>query len=57
MQIELTDDQRTDLRDLLQVTLGDMSSEIAGTDNASYREGLRHRRASLEGVLAQLGEG
>jgi hypothetical protein len=55
MKIELTDEQVCDLGDLLRAVLGDLSSEIAATDNALYREGLRVRRASLEGVLAQLG--
>ena len=56
MKIELTDAQAADLVELLRVTLGDMSSEIAATDNATYREGLRNRRASLESVLALLAE-
>jgi hypothetical protein len=57
MKIELTDEQGSDLGDLLREALGDLSSEIAATDNAGYREGLRARRASLEGVLALLGPG
>ena len=55
MKIELTDEQVADLGDLLRGALGDLSSEIAATDNATYRDGLRARRVSLEGVLAQLG--
>ncbi len=55
MRIELTDEQAADLRELLQGTLGDLSSEIAATDNAAYREGLRRRRGSLESVLELLG--
>jgi hypothetical protein len=54
MNIELTDEQVSDLGDLLRGALGDLSSEIAATDNPSYRDGLRSRRASLEGVLALL---
>ena len=54
MHIELTDEQVSDLGDLLRGALGDLSSEIAATDNAAYREGLRARRASLEGVLVLL---
>lgn len=54
MHIELTDEQVSDLGNLLRGALGDLSSEIAATDNAAYREGLRARRASLEGVLALL---
>jgi hypothetical protein len=54
MHIELTDEQVADLGHLLRGALGDLSSEIAATDNAAYREGLRARRASLEGVLVLL---
>ncbi len=57
MKIELTDEQASDLGDLLRQALGDMSSEIAATDNPAYREGLRARRGSLEGVLAKLESG
>ncbi len=55
MKIELTEEQVADLGTLLRGALGDLSSEIAATDNAGYRDGLRARRVSLEGVLAQLG--
>jgi len=54
MKIELTDAQAADLAEFLRWALGDLSSEIAGTDNAAYRDGLRDRRASLEGVLELL---
>ncbi|HLM96623.1 MAG TPA: hypothetical protein VK283_09915 [Acidimicrobiales bacterium] len=54
MKIELTDAQAADLVELLRGALGDLSSEIAATDNAAYREGLRVRRASLESVLELL---
>jgi hypothetical protein len=55
MKIELTDEQVTDLGEFLRGALGDLSSEIAATDNPTYRDGLRARRVSLEGVLTQLG--
>jgi len=55
MKIELTDEQASDLGDFLRGALGELRSEIAATDNAASRDGLRARRASLEGVLAQLG--
>jgi hypothetical protein len=57
MKIELTDEQVADLGELLRGSLGDLSSEIAATDNPAYRDRLRARRTSLEGVLAQLGSG
>jgi hypothetical protein len=55
MKIELTDEQVAVLGDFLREALGDLSSEIAATDNPAYRDGLRARRVSLEGVLTQLG--
>jgi hypothetical protein len=51
MLIELTEEQCAELQRLLESSLGDLSSEIAGTDNAEYREGLRQRRSVLESVL------
>jgi hypothetical protein len=52
--IELTDAQARELRELLGASLADLSSEIADTDNPSYRSGLGDRRAVLESVLALL---
>jgi hypothetical protein len=54
MLLELTEDQCAELQRLLEGALGDLSSEIAGTDNPEYRQGLRDRRAVLEAVLYQL---
>ena len=54
MLIELTEVQCAELQRLLESTLGDLSTEIADTDNAEYREGLRERRTVIESVLFQL---
>jgi len=54
MLIELTEEQRSELQQLLHATLADLSSEIADTDNASYRSGLRERRTVFQSVLALL---
>ena len=54
MLIELTEAQCAELQRLLESTLGDLSSEIADTDDAEYRDGLRDRRTVLESVLFQL---
>ncbi len=51
MLIELTEPQCAELQRLLEGALGDLSTEIAGTDDADYREALRDRRAVLESVL------
>jgi hypothetical protein len=54
MLIELSEEQGAELQRLLESSLGDLSSEIADTDNAEYRQGLRERRTILESVLFQL---
>jgi hypothetical protein len=54
MVIELTEEQCAELQRLLEEFLGDLSSEIADTDNPGYREGLRQQRAVVESVLFQL---
>jgi hypothetical protein len=54
MLIELNEEQCSELQGLLESSLGDLSTEIAGTDNFEYRQGLRERRSVLESVLYQL---
>jgi hypothetical protein len=54
MLIELTEVQCAELQRLLESTLSDLSSEIADSDDAEYRDGLRDRRTILESVLFQL---
>jgi hypothetical protein len=54
MVVELTEEQCAELQRLLEASLGDLSAEIADTDNAQYRDGLRQRRTVLESVLYQL---
>ncbi len=51
MHIELTVEQCAELQRLLESSLGDLSTEIAATDNHEFREGLRERRRVLESVL------
>ena len=54
MQVELTEEQAEALRSTLDQALGDLSSEIAATDNAGYRSALQSRRDSLRAVRSQL---
>ena len=54
MLIDLDENQCAELQQLLEQSLGELSTEIADTDNAQYREGLRQRRKVLESVLYQL---
>jgi len=54
MELTVNDAEATEMRDLLDGSLGDLSSEIADTDNPTYRLALKDRRARLQAVRAQL---
>ncbi len=54
MELTLTDEEASELRDLLDGTLGDLSTEIADTDNAGYRVALKERRERLRSVQGKL---
>jgi hypothetical protein len=51
MQLELTGDDAAVLADVLRNAISDLSPEIADTDNAEYRRGLRTRREQLQRLL------
>lgn len=55
VDLHLDDDQAVVLREILDATLRDLRFEIADTDNAIYRDGLREREAMLRAMLAPLG--
>ncbi len=55
MKIELNEQEADELRTLLDATLGDLSAEIADTDDKSYREGLKERRERLRSLRSKLG--
>jgi hypothetical protein len=48
--ISLSQKQRDELEHLIDNALGDLSHEIADTDNPSYRAYLRERREVLQSV-------
>jgi hypothetical protein len=54
MELTMTDAEAAELRDLLDGALGDLSSEIADTDNPGYRLALKGRRTRLQTVRAGL---
>ena len=54
MQVNLTDEQVLELGALVAESLGDMSHEIAATDNSRYRAQLVARRHLLEEAAAAL---
>jgi hypothetical protein len=55
MELELSDEQVAELSDLLASAVGDLHSEIAGTDNAGYRRTLQRRLETLDEVRKALG--
>jgi hypothetical protein len=54
MNLELSADQARELHTLLDGVLGDLSHEIAATDNAEYRVKLRERRGLLSEIRNRL---
>lgn len=54
MNLELTIEQATELKSLLEASLGDLRYEIAATDNAHFRESLRARHELLVGISEKL---
>lgn len=55
MELHLDVEESVELTDLLDSALGDLSHEIAGTDNASFRTLLRRRRDVLHHIRDSLG--
>jgi acetolactate synthase small subunit len=54
MNLELTEQAAEELRETLKSVVSDMSSEIADTDNASYRADLSAKRDRLQAIAAQI---
>jgi hypothetical protein len=54
MILTLSDTLASELSGVLSEVIGDMSSEIADTDNPSYRDKLRERREHLSEIKDQL---
>jgi len=54
MELSLGEDERELLQQVVSSAFRDLRMEIADTDNAEYRAGLRERRSVLESILFQL---
>ena len=54
MNLDLSREQADELRSLLAEVLGDLSAEIAATENPTYRSALARRRSLLSDIRAQL---
>jgi Na+/phosphate symporter len=56
MDLHLDDEQASELHKLLTDALGELSSEIADTDNPSFQRALRARRRHLQEIEEQLSQ-
>lgn len=54
MRIDLTDEQRGALIELLRAEIGDLGMEIADTDRMAFRDQLKRKRQHLQSSLTQL---
>ncbi len=57
LQITLTDEEKTTLRDLLQCCLAELRVEIHHTDDMDYKDMLKNRKNVLMKILAELSIG
>lgn len=53
-RVELTDKESSILIEVLQITISELKTEIAHTDNREFRQGLKEREAFLEDFLNRL---
>jgi hypothetical protein len=56
VQLELTQEERDELVNVLRSSLSDLRMEISATDGMEYRDALKVRKELLIKVLAELGE-
>jgi hypothetical protein len=53
-QLNLTDEERTLLAELLDVAISDIRMEIADTDRREYREFLKNREVLMKKVFREM---
>ncbi|HUF54402.1 MAG TPA: hypothetical protein VMR52_11610 [Dehalococcoidia bacterium] len=56
MQIDLSDEELTLAREILQQEYMDLREEIYKTDSSQYKDQLREREALLAGLVKKLGD-
>lgn len=54
IQLDLTDDERRILLEILESDRSDLRMEIANTDSMDFREMLKVRKAAVKKLLAAL---
>ena len=53
-RIDLTEEQRQLLTEMLRTTVSDLGMEIAATERQSFRDQLKHRRELVQAMLHKL---
>lgn len=54
MQIDLTDDERALLRELLEAANSDLSEEIYKTEDTNYKNRLKQREGALQSLMRKV---
>ena len=57
IQITLSDEEASSLRNVLESYLSDLRMEIADTERMDFRDGLKRQEEFLNGLLARLSAG
>ena len=52
--IELTEEEKKTLAELLESAVSDLGYEIANTDAKDYRDGLKAKKANASAILERL---
>ncbi len=52
--IELAEEEATLLKERLETLLSDIRMELADTDRADFRDGLKREKTALEHAISQL---
>ena len=56
IELELSEDERQVLEEVLEAAASDLRMEIANTDSYDFRQMLKSRKQTLRKVLAAIGE-
>lgn len=56
VRLEITEQERDELVNLLRGSLSDLRMEISATDGMEYRDALKERKEALQRILSGLGE-
>ncbi len=56
IQLNLTDDEASILKQALATYLSDLRMEIADTDQQEFRERLKHEEAVMKKILGEIGK-